>query len=132
MSTSEPTYTISELASELNIKPSAIRYYEKKRLINPDRTPGNHRLYTKRDRARLKLVLRGKRFGATLDQIGEMIGMADSDMNEKSQIETSLRFIDLKIEDIVIQKNELKLFLADLLSLKRKLLRLRRVLAIKL
>ena len=132
MSANDHIYTISELASEMNIKPSAIRYYEKKRLINPDRTPGNHRLYTKRDRARLKLVLRGKRFGATLDQIGEMIGMADSDMNEKSQIETSLRFIDLKIEDIVIQKNELKLFLADLLSLKRKLLRLRRVLAIKL
>ena len=132
MSANDHIYTISELASEMNIKPSAIRYYEKKRLINPDRTPGNDRLYTKRDRARLKLVLRGKRFGATLDQIGEMIGMADSDMNEKSQIETSLRFIDLKIEDIVIQKNELKLFLADLLSLKRKLLRLRRVLAIKL
>jgi DNA-binding transcriptional MerR regulator len=123
---SEETFTISELAAELNIKPSAIRYYEQKGLIRPERTPGNQRVYTGQNRARLKLILRGRRFGATLDQILEMIGKADGAMNEKNQIETSLKYIDIKMSDISRQKNELKLFEADLLSLKRKLLRRRR------
>jgi DNA-binding transcriptional MerR regulator len=120
------TYSISELAEELGINPSTIRYYEQKGLIMPGRTAGNQRVYTARDRARLKLILRGKRFNATLDQIGEMIGLADRKMNEKNQIETSLWYIDRRMEDIVKQKNELALFESDLLSLRRKLLRRKR------
>jgi DNA-binding transcriptional MerR regulator len=115
------TYTISELARELGIKPSTIRYYEQKGLIRPGRTGGNHRVYTARDRARLKLILRGKRFNATLDQIGEMIGMADRTMNEKNQIEKSLWYIDRRMEDIARQKSELALFESDLIALRRKL-----------
>ncbi len=124
-------FSISELAAELHIKPSAIRYYEQKGLIKPERTPGNQRYYTRHNRARLKLILRGKRFGATLDQIAEMIGMAGESMNEKSQIDTSLWYIEQKMNDIVRQKNELDLFQEDLLALKRKLLRRRRELAKK-
>jgi DNA-binding transcriptional MerR regulator len=120
------TYSISELAEELGINPSTIRYYEQKGLIMPGRTAGNQRVYTARDRARLKLILRGKHFNATLDQIGEMIGLADRKMNEKNQIETSLWYIDRRMEDIVKQKNELALFESDLLSLRRKLLRRKR------
>jgi DNA-binding transcriptional MerR regulator len=120
------TYFISELAEELGINPSTIRYYEQKGLIMPGRTAGNQRVYTARDRARLKLILRGKRFNATLDQIGEMIGLADREMAEKSQIEKSLWYIDRRMEDIVRQKNELALFESDLLSLRRKLLRRKR------
>ncbi|MBN2159572.1 MAG: MerR family transcriptional regulator [Spirochaetes bacterium] len=127
----EKTFTISELAAELNIKPSAIRYYEQKGLIKPERTPGNQRVYTRQNRSRLKLILRGRRFGATLDQILDMIGKADDPMNEKSQIDRSLNYIELKMSDISKQKNEIKLFEADLLSLKRKLLMRRRELATK-
>jgi DNA-binding transcriptional MerR regulator len=78
-------YTISELASELDISPSSIRFYEEKGLLSPERSSGNQRIYTHRERVRLKLILRGKRFGATLDEIAEMIGMADADVNEKSR-----------------------------------------------
>jgi len=124
-------FTISELAAELQIKPSAIRYYEKKGLIMPERTPGNQRFYTRHNRARLKLILRGKRFGATLDQIAEMIGMADEDINEKSQISTSLWYIEQKMNDITRQKSELDLFQSDLLALKRTLLRRKRELSKK-
>ena len=124
-------FTISELAAELGIKPSAIRFYEQKGLIKPERTSGNHRYYTRQDRARLKLILRGTRFGATLDQIAEMIGMADDIINEKSQIDTSLYYIDRKMDDIIIQKNDLDLFQADLIALKRKLLKRRRELTKK-
>jgi len=86
-------YTISELASELDISTSTIRFYEDKGLISPERTPGNQRTYTKKDRARLKLILRGKRFGASLSEIAEMIGLADSGITELDQIEKSLYYL---------------------------------------
>lgn len=126
MAMNKDRFTISELAAELQIMPSAIRFYEQKGLIKPERTRGNQRYYTRQNRARLKLILRGKRFGATLGQIAEMIGFADDVINEKSQIETSLWYIEQKMNDIVRQKNELDLFQTDLLALKRKLLRRRR------
>jgi DNA-binding transcriptional MerR regulator len=122
----QETYSISELSDELGIQPSAVRYYEQKGLINPGRTPGNQRVYNKHHRARLKLILRGKRFGASLEQIGEMIGMADRPMNEKKQIDRSLWYIERRMEDVLRQKHELDLFEADLLALKRKLTRRRR------
>jgi len=59
-------YSISELARELDISPRTIRFYEEKRLISPKRNKANQRIYSKRDRARLKLILRGKRFGYAL------------------------------------------------------------------
>lgn len=124
-------FTISELAEELDINPSTIRFYEQKGLITPGRTKGNQRVYTRQDRGRLKLILRGKRFGATLDQIAEMVGMADDAINEKSQIDTSLYYIEQKMNDIIRQKKDLDLFQADLMALKRKLLKRRRELTKK-
>ncbi|MBP7738422.1 MAG: MerR family transcriptional regulator [Spirochaetes bacterium] len=127
----DETFTISELAEELDINPSTIRFYEQKGLITPGRTKGNQRVYTRQDRGRLKLILRGKRFGATLDQIAEMVGMADDVINEKSQIDTSLYYIEQKMNDIIRQKKDLDLFQADLAALKRKLLKRRRELTNK-
>lgn len=116
------TYTISELAAELDISTSSIRFYEDKGLLSPLRTSGNQRIYTSRDKVRIKLILRGKRFGASLDEIAEMIGMADSDINEKKQIETSLFYLEKKFADLENHKRELKLFERDLSDLKKKLL----------
>lgn len=118
----EETFTISELAAELEISPSTIRFYEEKGLLSPARTRGNQRFYTPRERGRLKLILRGKRFGATLDEIAEMIGMADADYNERKQIEKSLYYLEKKYNEIQEHKKEIKLFEKDLLSLKKMLL----------
>jgi len=115
------TFAISELAAQLNLSPSTIRFYEEKGLISPGRTPGNQRVYTRKDRARLRLILRGKYFGATLEDIAEMIGHADSDMNEVSQIEKSLEYIDSKFDELEKQKKELALFESDLQNLKDNL-----------
>jgi len=114
-------YTISQLAGELDISPSTIRFYEEKGLIRPDRTPGNQRIYTRKDRARLKLILRGKRFGFSLDEISDVIGLAETDMNEVEQIEKSLLYIDKKCEDIQRQRTDLKYLQQDLLTLQAKL-----------
>jgi len=115
------TFTISELASDLDISPSSIRFYEDKGLLSPQRSSGNQRIYSIRDRVRLKLILRGKRFGASLDEIAEMIGMADVDINEKKQIETSLYYLQKKFSELENHKKELKLFERDIAELKKKL-----------
>lgn len=115
-------YTISELASELDISPSSIRFYEEKGLLSPERSTGNQRIYTHRDRVRIKLILRGKRFGASLDEIAEMIGMAKSDVNEKKQIDKSLFYLEKKMAELENHKKEIKLFEKDLVDLKKKLL----------
>ncbi len=87
MSTPKSTYTISQIADELDISTRTIRFYEEKGLISPKRTNGNQRIYTSRNKARLKLILRGKRFGFSLDEIADMIGMANADPDELEQIE---------------------------------------------
>ena len=112
------TFTISDLAAQLEMSPSTIRFYEDKGLISPLRSSGNQRIYTKKDRARLKLIMRGKRFGASLQEIAEMIGMADGEINEVSQIEISLSYIENKFREIEEHSKELKLLEEDLQNLK--------------
>jgi len=114
-------YSISELARELDISPRTIRFYEEKRLISPQRNKAKQRIYSKRDRARLKLILRGKRFGYTLDEIEEMIGMTDVNMSEVAQIEKSLAYGDKKLSELRSRINELRVLEQDLLNVKTKL-----------
>ncbi|MBC7357288.1 MAG: MerR family DNA-binding transcriptional regulator [Desulfacinum sp.] len=117
----QQTFTISQLAAQLDISPRAIRFYEEKGLISPRRTPGNQRIYTAKDRARLKLILRGKRFGFSLDEIAEMIGMADTDVDEVAQIERSLAYGRKKLEEIRDRMRDLILLEQDLLAVQKKL-----------
>ena len=114
-------YIISDLATEFDISSRTIRFYEEKGLISPQRTKGNQRIYGKRDRARLKLILRGKRFGYSLDEIAEMIGMTDLNMSEVEQIEKSLDYAKKKLAEIRGRIKDLELLEEDLLSVKEKL-----------
>jgi DNA-binding transcriptional MerR regulator len=118
----EPTFTISELSAEFDISPRTIRFYEEKGLLSPGRTKGNHRIYGRRDRARLKLILRGKRFGYSLEEIAEMIGMTDVDLSEAAQIEKSLVYGEKKLAEIRQRIREHRLLERDLLSVKERLL----------
>lgn len=117
----EAVYTISELASEFDISTRTIRFYEEKGLICPPRTAGGHRQYTRRDRARLKLILRGKRFGHTLEEIAEMIGQASDNVDETEQIRITLAYGERNLTDIRRKIDELKMMEEDILSVKRKL-----------
>lgn len=116
------TFSISELADELDISTRAIRFYEEKGLISPERTKGNHRIYDKRDRTRLKLILRGKRLGYSLDEISEMIGMADFDMDEEEQLRTSFEYGKRKLKEINSRMEELQLLKQELLAVQEKIL----------
>jgi len=117
------TYTISQVADILSISTRTIRFYEEKGLIMPRRTPGNQRIYTPRNMARLKLIIRGKRFGFSLEEIAEMIGMAEANLNEIEQIEKSLEFGDTKLKEIRESKKELELLEQDLLATRGKLIK---------
>lgn len=118
----KPAFTISQLAEEFDISTRTIRFYEEKGLIAPRRSKGNQRIYTRRDRARLKLILRGKRFGYSLDEISEMMGMNDIDMNETDQIKKALEFGDRKLAEIRTRVEELTLLEQDIRSVKKKLI----------
>ena len=116
------TFSISDLADQLDISTRAIRFYEEKGLISPERTKGNHRIYDKRDRTRLKLILRGKRLGYSLDEISEMIGMADFDMDEEEQLRTSFEYGKRKLKEINSRMEELQLLKQELLAVQEKIL----------
>ena len=103
---SDQSFTISELASEFDISTRTIRYYEEVGLINPKRD-GNRRIYTRSDRTRLKLILRGKNFGFTLDEIKEMIELFDEDRTGKKQLQKTIEYGNTKIREIDIRINEL-------------------------
>ena len=121
--------TISKLAAQLDISVHTIRFYEEKGLILPERTDGNQRIYRARDRARLKLILRGKRFGFSLAEIADMIGPAGADLNEIGQIEKTLAFGEKKLAEIRQRKADLDLLEKDLLSLQKMLLERKQLIA---
>lgn len=83
-----PTYTISELAREFDVTPRTIRFYEDQGLLAPKRagTGGRQRVYSQRDRTRLKLTLRGKRLGLTLSEIRGLVDMYESPSDTAPQL----------------------------------------------
>ena len=87
------TYTISELASEFDITPRTIRFYEEKGLLNPLRQ-GQKRLFSSADRVRLNLILRGKRCGLTLEESREIIDMYEPGQNNAEQLHSLLGKIE--------------------------------------
>ena len=114
-------FTISELADELDISTRAIRFYEEKSLILPKRTKGNHRVYDKRDRARLKLILRGKRLGYSLEEIAEMIGLANFNMEEAQQLKKTFAYGKKKLLEIDERMQELQILKEDLMAIQQKI-----------
>jgi DNA-binding transcriptional MerR regulator len=86
----ERTFTISELAREFKVTPRALRFYEDKGLLAPQRA-GLNRIYSARDRARLVLVLKGKSVGLSLVEIKELLDLYDADEHHRLQNEVALR-----------------------------------------
>ena len=82
---STPTFAISDLAREFGITPRTIRFWEDQGILSPERE-GSKRVFTRRDRARLKMALRGKRLGLSLAEIKDLIGMYASTEDETPQL----------------------------------------------
>jgi DNA-binding transcriptional MerR regulator len=110
------TFNITELAKEFDITPRAIRFYEDVGLLTPERVGvnGRSRVYTARDRTRLKLTLRGKRLGLSLQEIKQLVDMYDNAgdtapqlkafmgvlANHRSQLEQQLEDIQITLAEI--------------------------------
>lgn len=108
----EQLYTVNQLAEELEITPRALRFYEVKGLLAPNRV-GNNRVYTKRDRARLKLILRGKRLGFSLAEIREYLDLYNVDGGVE-QLKTLLKRVQKRLKDLAQQREDLEATVQEL------------------
>jgi len=107
------TYTISQLSKEFGITTRTIRYYEDQGLISPGRN-GRQRIYSRRDRARLKLILRGKRLGLPLRDIGEIIDMYNAEPGEAGQLRHLIDRIDQDRAMLLRQRAEIDTILREM------------------
>jgi DNA-binding transcriptional MerR regulator len=110
------TYTISELAREFDVTTRTIRFYEDQGLLSP-RRDGINRIFSTRDRVRLKLALRGKRLGFSLAEIRELFELYDISRDERRQLEEFLSrlerrraHLEQQREDIEVMLNEINFF----------------------
>ena len=117
------TYTISELAKEFDITPRAIRFYEDQGLIAP-RREGSRRIYSGRDRTRLKLTLRGKRLGFTLVEIKEMVDMYESPQDTVPQVERFLAKLVEQRQLLEQQREDLEITLSEITTFEQQCKRL--------
>jgi len=109
--------TVTELARETGITARAIRFYESKGLLKPKRA-GTTRVYTHRERGRLQLILRGKRLGFTLTDIGEYLDLYDADPTQQDQIALLLEKVNVRIQELEAQKTDLEVSLKELSNVR--------------
>jgi len=113
------TYSISNLASEFDVTTRTIRFYEEKGLLDP-RREGTRRIYSPADRTKLRLILRGKRLGFSLDESAEIILMYGTPGNNRKQLERLIAKIQEKHADLKRQQNDLRAMLRELTVAENK------------
>jgi DNA-binding transcriptional MerR regulator len=106
-------YTVTELAQELGMTARAIRFYEDKGLITPPRA-GTTRVYSARDRARMMLILRGKRLGFSLNTIKEYLDLYDTDITGHAQLRLLLDAVASRRDQLLAQREAIAEALAEL------------------
>ncbi len=119
----QQTYTISDLAREFGITPRAIRFYEGEGLLSPVRA-GSKRIYSRRDRTSLRLILRGQRLGLSLAEIGELIGMYDGVRNSVPQLRRFVDVLDERRRALEQQREDIVAVLDEIGMLERQCLAL--------
>jgi len=117
------TFTIGELAREFDLTTRAIRFYEDCGLLSPQRS-GRNRVYTQRDRSRLKLTLRGKRLGLTLAEVRELVDMYESPRDTLPQLKKFLVVLAAHREQLEQQMTDLQATLAEVRSHEKEARRL--------
>ena len=110
---STTTFTISDLAREFAITPRTIRFWEDQGILAPQRA-GSKRVFTRRDRARLKMALRGKRLGLSLAEIKDLIGMYASTEDETPQLLECLRVMAKRRDALEQQREDIEAMLAEI------------------
>lgn len=106
-------FTVTQLCREFDVTPRALRFYESKGLLHPARE-GTRRRFDQRDRARLALILRGKRFGFSLAEIGELLDLYDTDNTQVSQLTRTMEVAGRRLADMRRQRDELTVAIGEL------------------
>jgi len=112
-------FTVTQLAENLGVTARTIRFYEDKGLIAPQRA-GTTRVYTHRDRARMALILRGKRLGFSLRDIRDYLDLYDVDHTQKEQLRALLKAVAGRVEQLEQQRIALDETLGELNEIKRQ------------
>lgn len=105
--------TIREMCDAFDVTPRTLRFYEAKELLSPERR-GTKRLFTRRDRARLKLILRGKRFGFSLEDIRQLLDLYNPDQENRPQMKRAYDLGLDRLADLEARRKELEDIIADL------------------
>jgi len=111
----ETYMSIREMCDAFDVTPRTLRFYEQKELLFPLRR-GTHQLFTKRDRARLKLILRGKRFGFSLEDIRQLLDLYDPSTQNITQLTRVIELAYQKLDEMIRQRDELDEAIGDLKS----------------
>lgn len=111
----EHTMTIREMCETFEVTPRTLRFYEAKELLFPIRQ-GQKRLFTRRDRARLKLILRGKRFGFSLEEIRQLLDLYDMGDQQKTQLARTYELAEKHLAGMEAQRAELDEAIGELKS----------------
>ncbi|MDR6332427.1 MULTISPECIES: MerR family DNA-binding transcriptional regulator [Xanthobacter] len=114
-------FTVTQLARDLSVTPRTIRFYEDKGLITPRRA-GTMRVYTKRDRARMALILRGKRLGFSLREIKDYLDLYDLDPSQSEQIRLLLKKVQDRLEMLEDQRLALEETIIELKDIEEQAL----------
>ena len=109
----EATLTIREMCDAFDVTPRTLRFYESKELLFPERV-GQKRLFTKRDRARLKLIMRGKRFGFSLEEIRQLLDLYDTGDQKHTQFARTYDIACTRLAEMETQRDELNEAIEDL------------------
>jgi DNA-binding transcriptional MerR regulator len=109
----EKTMTIREMCDDFDVTPRTLRFYEAKELLFPIRE-GQKRLFTRRDRARLKLILRGKRFGFSLEEIRQLLDLYHMGDQQQTQLTRTYELAQKRLDDLIRQRDELNAAITDL------------------
>ena len=117
--TPQTTYSISDLSKEFNITTRSIRFFEDQGLLNPKRR-GQTRIYSLKDRVRLKLILRGKRLGFSLAETRRLFELYDADKSSTAQLNTMLALVEEKKSALQQQMDDIKVVLMELNSAEQQ------------
>lgn len=105
--------TIREMCDAFDVTPRTLRFYEAKELLFPIRQ-GQKRLFTRRDRARLKLILRGKRFGFSLEEIRQLLSLYDIGDDQRTQLTRTIELAQNHLRNMQQQREELDTAIGEL------------------
>ena len=109
----DKTMTIREMCDAFDVTPRTLRFYEAKELLFPIRE-GQKRLFTTSDRARLKLILRGKRFGFSLEEIRQLLDLYKIGDQQQTQLARTYELAQKRLDDLIRQRDELNAAIEDL------------------